>query len=187
MTICGETTRDGRQCGVTDLPCRYHARREREALDRAARRAAPPPGDPPVPPGIERALEQRDLREVLWRLLEDVLRRPDDGRRVVSVAALGRLIHGLGPEPGDRERALKEVAVIGSVAHGFAPRGEEEWRIAAELFDEATLRELGDTERWQPLGGWFDTLEFGAGLEGGARRDDTAAAGDCPPLPEDTG
>jgi hypothetical protein len=52
----------------------------------------------------------------------------------------------------DRERALRELVVLGGVLNGLPPATEEEWAIAAELYEPEVLERL---HRWRPADGFF--------------------------------
>ena len=135
---CGAPTRQGRACRFPASRCRY----ETHARYREGR------ADPDRPRSPAEAIRQHDLRALGWWLIEEIL-----GGRVTppEASAVNRMMHTLlqlGPAPEEDERALQEVALRGLLMHGVPPRSEEEWRRAAEIFDEEALAEF---RRWTPL------------------------------------
>ncbi|MXY36703.1 MAG: hypothetical protein F4061_01185 [Acidobacteria bacterium] len=91
------------------------------------------------------AIRERDLRTLGWWLIEETL-----AGRVTppEASAVNRMMHTLlqlGPTPEADELALQEVALRGLLMHGVPPRTEEEWRRAAEIFDDEALAEF---RRW---------------------------------------
>ena len=91
------------------------------------------------------AIRERDLRGLGWWLIEETL-----AGRVTppEASAVNRMMHTLlqlGPAPEAEDRALQEVALRGLLMHGVPPRTEDEWRRAAEVFDDEALAEF---RRW---------------------------------------
>ena len=68
------------------------------------------------------------------------------------MCTLIRTLHALGPEPEDEDAVLAEIELRGVVMNGFPPRNEEEWALAAKVFDADAIREF---HRWEAEGrGW---------------------------------
>ena len=137
-TRCGAPTRGGSPCRFPADRCPHdsHAR-AREQRPQGAR------GEPAASPAG--AIRERDLRSLGWWLIEETL-----AGRVTppEASAVNRMMHTLlqlGPAPEADERALQEVALRGLLMHGVPPRTPEEWRRAAEIFDEEALAEF---RRW---------------------------------------
>ena len=132
---CGAPTRGGAPCRFPTGQCPHdaHAR---------AREAQPGRARSPSPVG---AIRERDLRALGWWLIEETL-----AGRVTppEASAVNRMMHTLlqlGPTPEADDRALQEVALRGLLMHGVPPRTEDEWRRAAEIFDDEALAEF---RRW---------------------------------------
>lgn len=130
---CGAPTRAG-------AACRYPADRCPHESHARAREARPRHERSPVG-----AIRARDLRALGWWLIEETL-----AGRVTppEASAVNRMMHTLlqlGPAPEAEDRALQEVALRGLLMHGVPPRTEDEWRRAAEIFDEDALAEF---RRW---------------------------------------
>ena len=120
--------------------CRFPADRCPHEAHGRAREARPPHERSPAG-----AIRERDLRGLGWWLIEETL-----AGRVTppEASAVNRMMHTLlqlGPTPEADERALQEVALRGLLMHGVPPRGEDEWRRAAEIFDDEALAEF---RRW---------------------------------------
>ena len=130
---CGAPTRGGSACRFPADRCPHEAHgRAREAR-------------PPHEPSPAGAIRERDLRGLGWWLIEETL-----AGRVTppEASAVNRMMHTLlqlGPTPEADERALQEVALRGLLMHGVPPRSEDEWRRAAEIFDDEALAEF---RRW---------------------------------------
>lgn len=90
----------------------------------------------------------RDLRELGWWLIEQVLEARIDQKDAAVVSTLIRTLATLGPSPLDDERALREVMLRGRLMHGLPPASEDEWRQAEEAFEPAAIAEF---LRWRPL------------------------------------
>ncbi len=92
----------------------------------------------------------RDLRALGWWLIEETLA----GRITPPEAsAVNRMMHTLlqlGPTPEADDVALQDVALRGLLMHGLPPRTAEEWRRAAEVFDDDALAEF---RRWPAASG----------------------------------
>ena len=132
---CGAPTRGGSACRFPADRCPHDAHaRAREELP--ARERAP---------SSTGAIRARDLRALGWWLIEETLA----GRITPSeTSAVNRMMHTLlqlGPAPEADELALQEVALRGLLMHGVPPRTAEEWRRAAEIFDDEAL---GEFRRW---------------------------------------
>lgn len=132
---CGAPTRGGAPCRFPTSQCPHEA----HALTREVRggpaRASSPVG----------AIRERDLRALGWWLIEETL-----AGRVTppEASAVNRMMHTLlqlGPTPEADDLALQEVALRGLLMHGVPPRTEDEWRRAAEIFDDEALAEF---RRW---------------------------------------
>ena len=135
---CGAPTRGGSACRFPADRCPHESH--------AGARAAPSRGAPPKSPPAG-AIRERDLRALGWWLIEATL-----AGRVTppEASAVNRMMHTLlqlGPAPEADERALREVALRGLLMHGVPPRTGEEWRRAAEIFDDEALAEF---RRWPP-------------------------------------
>ena len=75
-----------------------------------------------------------------------------DARDVSAMSTLIRTLHALGPAPEDEDAVLAEIELRGVVMNGFPPRNEEEWALAAKVFDADAIREF---HRWEAEGrGW---------------------------------
>ncbi len=136
---CGAPTQGGTACRFPADRCPHegHARaRETPSRQSPSREASAAP------------LRTRDLRALGWWLIEEALA----GRITPpEVSAVNRMMHTilqLGPAPESDERALQEVALRGLLMHGVPPRTRDEWRRAAEIFDDEALAEF---RRWPPL------------------------------------
>ncbi len=130
---CGAPTRGGSACRFPADRCPHEAHGR-------AREARPPHERSPAG-----AIRERDLRGLGWWLIEETL-----AGRVTppEASAVNRMMHTLlqlGPTPEAEERALQEVALRGLLMHGVPPRSEDEWRRAAEIFDDEALAEF---RRW---------------------------------------
>lgn len=161
---CNATTKKGTPCTFLAEECPHRKsglHRERETGPAAMRTSAaldfpsPPPAARQGPTRIARAFAERDLRGVLWEVLESLVMSDAEGKTATAAASIARAIASLGEETGDREQSLRETAVIGSVMHGIPPRDAAQWAIAERLFDAETVRALRE---WDPLDGWFSTL-----------------------------
>ena len=135
---CGAPTRGG-------APCRFPAGQCPHDAHARARGGGPVRERPASPVG---AIRERDLRTLGWWLIEETL-----AGRVTppEASAVNRMMHTLlqlGPTPEADELALQEVALRGLLMHGVPPRTEEEWRRAAEIFDDDALAEF---RRWASL------------------------------------
>ena len=135
---CGAPTREGIGCRYPAASCRHEA----HARYREAR------GDPDRPRSPVEAIRRRDLRALGWWLIEEIL-----AGRVTppEASAVNRMMHTLlqlGPASEEDERSLQETALRGLLMHGVPPRTDDEWRQAAEIFDEDALAEF---HRWTPL------------------------------------
>ena len=133
---CGAPTRGGSPCRFPIDRCPHggHAAARGEGAETPA--PSPSPAD---------AVRERDLRTLVWWLIEETLA----GRITPPEAsAVNRMMHTLlelGPGPEADEQALQEVALRGLLMHGVPPRTAEEWKRAAEVFDDAALAEF---RRW---------------------------------------
>ncbi len=132
---CGAPTRGG-------APCRFPAGQCPHEAHARAREARPARTQSSSPVG---AIRERDLRGLGWWLIEETL-----AGRVTppEASAVNRMMHTLlqlGPAPEAEDRALQEVALRGLLMHGVPPRTEDEWRRAAEIFDDEALAEF---RRW---------------------------------------
>ena len=132
---CGAPTRGGAPCRFPADKCPHEAH-DRTREGRSARTRTPSPVG---------AIRERDLRTLGWWLIEETL-----AGRVTppEASAVNRMMHTLlqlGPTPEADELALQEVALRGLLMHGVPPRTEEEWRRAAEIFDDEALAEF---RRW---------------------------------------
>ena len=132
---CGAPTRAGAPCRFPSDQCPHESH--------ARGRKAPPAGEPrPSPAG---AIRERDLRTLGWWLIEETL-----AGRVTppEASAVNRMMHTLlqlGPTPEADDLALQEVALRGLLMHGVPPRTADEWKRAAEIFDDEALAEF---RRW---------------------------------------
>ena len=136
-THCGAPTSRGSPCRFPIDRCPH----ETHAASRAGGASHPPP--PPPPP--TEAVRERDLRTLVWWLIEETLA----GRITPPEASVvNRMMHTLlelGPTPEADEQALQEVALRGLLMHGVPPRTPEEWKRASQIFDDAALAEF---RRW---------------------------------------
>ncbi|MCY3506221.1 MAG: hypothetical protein OXH41_08665 [Chloroflexi bacterium] len=132
---CGAPTRGGAPCRFPADQCPHDAHaRTREGRPGRSRSSSP-----------VGAIRERDLRALGWWLIEETL-----AGRVTppEASAVNRMMHTLlqlGPTPEADELALQEVALRGLLMHGVPPRTEQEWRRAAEIFDDEALAEF---RRW---------------------------------------
>lgn len=138
-------TRDDDRCGAPTrggAPCRFPAGQCPHDSHARAREGRPARAPSPSPVG---AILERDLRGLGWWLIEETL-----AGRVTppEASAVNRMMHTLlqlGPTPEADDLALQEVALRGLLMHGVPPRTEEEWRRAAQIFDDEALAEF---RRW---------------------------------------
>lgn len=138
-------TRDDDRCGAPTrggAPCRFPAGQCPHKAHARAREGRPGRARSPSPVG---AIRERDLRALGWWLIEETL-----AGRVTppEASAVNRMMHTLlqlGPTPEADDLALQEVALRGLLMHGVPPRTEDEWRRAAEIFDDEALAEF---RRW---------------------------------------
>ena len=150
MERCGATTKTGERCRWPRGECRWHVPAGDEPLPNtaAAASAGPPDPKPQAPESSFPWLEGRDLRGLGWWLIEHILRGSVESRDGSVVAGLVRTLAALGPEESNREEALREVELRGMLMHGMPPRTEEEWELAARVFDDDALAEF---RRWERL------------------------------------
>lgn len=132
---CGAPTRGGSACRFPIDRCPHESHGH-------ARETNPRGEQTPSP---VTAIREHDLRALGWWLIEETLA----GRITPPEAsAVNRMMHTLlqlGPAPEADELALQEVALRGLLMHGVPPRTAEEWRRAAEIFDDEALAEF---RRW---------------------------------------
>ena len=145
---CGAPTRKGTPCRLLAGECEYHTvwRAARTRGDRAAVVAPSPPPAFDASRATPAALQQRDLRGLGWWVIERVLGEELPAQNASVLASVMRILATLGPEPLAEEEAWKEVELRGLLMHGDPPRNAEEWRRAAEIFDDASLAEF---RRWE--------------------------------------
>lgn len=159
---CNEPTLAGGHCRWPRAECPHH-------------RATPTPGEPtraaatddsmaPPAPAVERPPE-RDLRELGWWMVDEVLANRVGREQASGVAAIMRVLAGLGADDAHDDEALAEIELRGRLAHGMPPRGDEQWALARQRFTDAALREF---ERWPGDGSGGDADTPPAGPDGDA-------------------
>lgn len=140
---CGHPTRSGGACRWPRTECPHH--RDRSVVPG---QTAPEPADRETEP-VQRPPE-RDLRELGWWLVDQVLAERVGREQATGVASVMRVLAGLGPDPGGTEAALAEVELRGRVAYGLAPRDDDEWALARERFTDEALQELARRSEGSP-------------------------------------
>lgn len=143
---CGATTQAGTPCRYPRAICPHHgpdrpSRRgegRREGGAKRVQNAAPPPG----------LIAARDIHELLWWAMEQLLSGGLDPRTAATVTTFARLLLQAGPAGADAEEALREVVLRGRLMYGIPPATDEEWELARRIFDDDALAEI---RRWPPL------------------------------------
>ncbi len=143
---CGHPTRAGGACRWPRNECPHH--RNRKAVPA---QTAPEPADRETEP-VQRPRE-RDLRELGWWLVDQVLAGRVGREQATGVASVMRVLAGLGPDAGDTDAALAEVELRGRIAYGLPPRDTDEWALARERFTEEALQELARRSEESPCRG----------------------------------
>lgn len=142
---CGARTKAGGACRWPRAECPVHqpASREEAAGDGlpVAEREEPRQEASALPGG-------RDLRELGWWIIENTVSSGLTTQQASVVASVMRVLVALGPAPEDEETRLRAIELQAHLMHGFPPRSEEEWELAAQLYDDSALQEFG---RWRPL------------------------------------
>ena len=167
---CGsKATRSNAPCGYALEVCPYpsHANDSsapgRHGVDAArgeggasGRASRTPAEGKPAPETQARevpaAVAGHDLRQLAWWTAGSLIDGTLEARDVSAMCTLIRTLHALGPEPEDEDAVLAEIELRGVVMNGFPPRNEEEWALAAKVFDADAIREF---HRWEAEGrGW---------------------------------
>jgi len=141
-TPCGAPTRAGGQCRYPTGECPWKSHRGRKAAQSADQ--APPAeksASEPVPP----LATEHDVRALAWWLVEQTVKGTIEMNRASVLGTLLRTLAALGPAPADEDEALAEVELRGVLMNGMPPRDDEEWTLAARIFDDDALAEF---RRW---------------------------------------
>ena len=91
-----------------------------------------------------------DLRELGWWTIEHTIRGDLAPNRGTVISTTMRTLVGMGPAPLDEDEILREVELRGILMNGIPPRNDEEWELAAKVFDDEALSEF---RRWPVTGG----------------------------------
>ncbi len=132
--LCGAPTKDGGRCHFPRDMCRWHGKAPAETAE----------------PGLEspKAVGDRDLRGLGWWTIEHTILGDLAANRGTVISTIMRTLATMGPEPLAEEEILREVELRGILMNGIPPRTEEEWELAAKIFDDEALAEF---RRWQAL------------------------------------
>lgn len=135
--LCNSPTSTGHTCGYPPNACPLHIRVW-----------------PATAPG-EQPLEKFD-RNTLKPIAESVITKLTGGA-ITPLEAIRwlralRNFHDLPISQEDEDEVLAEIELRGVVMNGFPPRNDEEWALAAKVFDADAIREF---RRWEEVGhGW---------------------------------
>ena len=88
---------------------------------------------------------EHDVRALAWWLVEQTVKGTIEMNRASVLGTLLRTLAALGPAPADEDEALAEVELRGVLMNGMPPRDDEEWTLAARIFDDDALAEF---RRW---------------------------------------
>jgi len=86
-----------------------------------------------------------DLRELGWWTIEHTIRGDLAPNRGSVISTIMRTLVGMGPAPLDEDEILREVELRGILMNGIPPRTDDEWELAAKIFDDEALSEF---RRW---------------------------------------
>ncbi len=131
-------------------PVDFHKRHRGAGHVSAFRQQAEPQVDEDnAPESLEPppALEQHDVRQLSWWLVEQVIRGKLEERRAGVVATMVRILVSLGPEPLAPGAALEAIRLRASLMHGIPPK-EDEWPAIEAMFDDQAVEEI---RRWSSL------------------------------------
>ena len=84
----------------------------------------------------------RELHAFSWWVIDGVLDKTIEPPQGQALAAVGRLLASLGPEPVDADVALASAVLRGRVMHGLVPEDDEAWAFAASVFLPAAIDEM---------------------------------------------
>lgn len=132
MAICGKPSLSGEPCGWKSGPCPHHG------TPRASR---PRPGSAPAPRRAPEA-PPRELHAFSWWVIDGVLDKTIEPPQGQALAAVGRLLASLGPEPVDADAALAVAVLRGRVMHGLVPEDDEGWAFASAVFLPDAIDEM---------------------------------------------
>ena len=130
-TLCNAPTKDGRRCHFPKSECPWHQEDRPESDELALQSPA--------------AIDGRDLRELGWWTIEHTIRGDLAPNRGSVISTIMRTLVGMGPAPLDEDEILREVELRGILMNGIPPRNDEQWELAAKIFDEEALSEF---RRW---------------------------------------
>lgn len=160
---CGsKSTRSKAPCGYELEQCPYanHAHDSADPEQHGSSNGGRTEGDPRTPGAeaerparvVPESVAGRDVRQLAWWTIGALIDGSLEARDVTALCTLIRTLHTLGPEPEDEQAILAEIELRGVVMNGFPPRNDEEWALAARVFDADAIAEF---HRWEAVGhGW---------------------------------
>jgi hypothetical protein len=132
MTHCNQPTHSGEPCRYPIERCPRHARR------------------PETAPNQPDHADARDPHAIGRLAVEHAATSSANPLQTARLMRAVTQLHAMGQAPVDEELALREIAMRGRIMNGQPPRDDEEWALAAQVFNEEALLEF---HRWEARAG----------------------------------